>query len=201
MKPDNISEAAVSEAAAGIIEVGRRLYAAGMAAGNSGNISVRLGANAVLITPTGVCKGDLQADDLLLVDLAGRVLAGHPTRKPTSEAGMHLAVYRANAAVGAVIHAHSPYACAFALAGKTLADYRLAEITERLGQIPLLSYAPPGSSQLAEQVGAVAGVYTGALLAEHGPVVWAGDLREARYNMEELEGACRTVVLSTLLRS
>lgn len=205
MKLDNIhldiSEAAVSEAAAGIIEVGRRLYAAGMAAGNSGNISVRLGANAVLITPTGVCKGDLQAADLLLVDLAGKVLAGSNLRKPTSEAGMHLAVYRANAAAGAVIHAHSPYACAFALAGKTLADYRLAEITERLGDIPLLPYAPPGSNQLADQVGAVAAIHTGALLAEHGPVVWAGDLREARYNMEELEGACRTVTLAALLRS
>lgn len=188
----------INEATCGIIEVGRKLYAAGMAAGNSGNISVRLGANEVLLTATGVCKGDLTADDLVVLDLAGNVLAG--SRKPTSEAGMHLAVYRANAAAGAVIHAHSPYASAFALAGKTLADYRLAEITERLGAIPLLPYAPPGSALLAEQVGAVADMYTGALLAEHGPVVWAANLREARYDIEELEAACRVVTLAALLK-
>lgn len=180
-----------------IIAVGQKLYAAGMAAGNSGNISVRLG-DVVLLTATGVCKGDLTADDLVLLDLAGNVVQG--VRKPTSEAGMHLAVYRKNAAVRAVIHAHSPYAAAFALAGKTLADYRLAEITERLGEIPLLPYAPPGSGKLAEQVGAVADMYTGALLAEHGPVVWAENLREARYDIEELEAACRTVILAQVLR-
>lgn len=188
----------INEATCGIIEVGRKLYAAGMAAGNSGNISVRLGADEVLLTATGVCKGDLTAEDLVVLDLAGNVLAG--SRKPTSEVGMHLAVYRANAAAGAVIHAHSPYASAFALAGKTLADYRLAEITERLGAIPLLPYAPPGSALLAEQVGAVADMYTGALLAEHGPVVWAENLREARYDIEELEAACRVVTLAALLK-
>lgn len=189
---------AIDEAAAEIIDTGRKLYAAGMAAGNSGNISVRVSDNEVLMTPTGVCKGELVPEDLVLVDLDGRQLQG--VRRATSEGAMHLAVYRANEQTGAVIHAHSPYACAFALAGRTLNDYRLAEITERLGEIPLLPYARPGSSLLAEQVGAVAADCCGALLAEHGPVVWTANLREARYNIEELEAVCRTVILAAALQ-
>lgn len=191
------SEERLAQAAAEIVSVGQRLYAGGMAAGNSGNISVRLGDNAVLMTPTGVCKGDLTADMLVVLDMAGKVLWG--TRRPTSEAGMHLAVYRQTPAVGAVIHAHTPFAVAFALAGKTPGEYRLAEITERLGAIPLLPYAPPGSPALAEQTGAAAAKYGGALLAEHGPVIWDKNLREALYGIEELEAACKAVILSRLL--
>lgn len=186
-------------AAAELIAVGKRLYAGGMTAGNSGNISTRVGADKVLITPTGVCKGDLTAEMLVLVDMDGRILSG--VLKPTSELEMHLAVYRKNAAARAVVHTHSPYAAAFALAGESWAKYRLAEITERLGEIPLLAYAPPGSKKLAEQVADIADEYLGALLAEHGPVVWGESLKEAVYNIEELEAACKVILLSKLLKS
>lgn len=186
------------EAVAEVIAVGKKLYAAGMAAGNSGNISVRLSQDEVLMTPTGVCKGDLTPDMAVVLDMEGRQLFG--TMRATSEAGLHLAVYRQNPQAGAVIHAHTPCASAFALAGCDLHEYRLAEITERLGEIPLLPYAPPGSSRLAEQVGEVAARCTGAILAEHGPVIWGENLREALYGIEELEAACKVVLLSRLLK-
>lgn len=186
------------QAAEEIIATGRRLYAAGCAAGNSGNISVRLSENEVLITPTGVCKGDLAQDMLVVLDMAGKLISGE--MRPTSEAGLHLAVYRNNPVARAVIHAHTPCATAFALAGRTLADCRLAEVTERLKKIPLLPYAPPGSEGLACQVGEVAASVTGVIMAEHGPVVWGESLREALYGIEELEAACKTVILSRLLR-
>lgn len=188
----------LEQAAEEIIAVGKRLYAAGMAAGNSGNISVRLSENEVLMTPTGVCKGDLTRDMLVVLDMDGRQVSG--TMRPTSEGGLHLAVYRQNPQARAVIHAHTPCAAAFALAGRALREYRLAEITERLGDIPLLPYALPGSSRLAEQVGEVAASCGGALLAEHGPVIWDESLREALYGIEELEAACKVVLLSRLLR-
>lgn len=185
-------------AAAEVVSVGQRLLAAGLVAGNDGNISVRLSENEVLLTPTGVSKGELAQDSLVVVDMQGNVLSGR--LKPTSEWAMHLQVYWQNPAVRAVVHAHAPHATAFALAGKTLSGCRLAEVTECLGEIPLLPFAPPGSLKLAEQVGMAAQDYYGALLEAHGPVCWGGDLRQALYRMEELELACKIVLLAGLLK-
>lgn len=185
-------------AAAEVVAVGQRLLAAGLVAGNDGNISVRLSEDEVLLTPTGVSKGELAQDALVVVDMQGNVLSGK--LEPTSEWAMHLQVYRQNPAVRAVIHAHAPHATAFALAGKTLSGCRLAEVTECLGEIPLLSFAPPGSLKLAEQVGTAARDFNGALLEAHGPVCWGGTLRQALYRMEELELACKIVLLAGLLK-
>ncbi|MBQ3199790.1 MAG: class II aldolase/adducin family protein [Firmicutes bacterium] len=185
-------------AAAEVVAVGQRLLAAGLVAGNDGNISVRLSEDEVLLTPTGVSKGELAQDTLVVVDMQGNVLSGR--LKPTSEWAMHLQVYRQNPAAGAVIHAHAPHATAFALAGKTLSGCRLAEVTECLGEIPLLPFALPGSLKLAEQVGRAAADFHGALLEAHGPVCWGDNLRQALYRMEELELACKIVLLAGLLK-
>lgn len=182
------------QAAAEIVAAGQRLYTAGLVAGNDGNISVRLSEDEVLLTPTGLSKGELSPGKLVLVDMRGQVLAGN--LRPTSELAMHLSVYRHNPALRAVVHAHAPHATAFALAGRTLAGCRLAEVTECLGKIPLLPYAPPGSREMAEQAGEAAEAYRGALLAEHGPVFWGEDLRQAMYRLEEMELACKIVLLS-----
>lgn len=186
-------EAAAEE----ICAVGRRLLAAGMVAGNDGNISVRFSANEVLLTPTGVSKGELEPDRLALVNLQGELLSG---AQPSSELPLHLRVYQANPELNAVIHAHSPFAAAFALAGRTLTGCRLAEVTECLGEIPLLPYAQPGSQELAEGVGRAAQSFRGALMAEHGPVTWGENLRQALYRLEELELACKISWLAAQLK-
>lgn len=185
-------------AAADIVAAGARLYQAGLVAGNDGNLSVRLNENEVLLTPTGVSKGELAPDMLALVDMQGNVLAGR--LKPTSEWALHLAVYQHDPEVRAVIHAHAPYAAAFALAGRTLDGCKLAEVTECLGKIPLLPYAPPGSAELAEQVGLAAAGCRGALMAAHGPVCWGGDMQQALYRLEELELACKIVWLAEQMK-
>ncbi len=113
---------------------------------------------------------------------------------------MHLRVYQADPAARAVLHAHSPYATAFALAGRTLQS-RLPEVTECLGEIPLLPFAEPGTQQLADGVGqAVAQGARGALLAEHGCVVWGDSLSQALYRLEEMELACKIEWLASFLK-
>ena len=84
-------------------------------AANDGNLSVRVGENALWVTPTGVCKGDMTEDMLVKITLDGALLEG--TRKPSSETKMHLRIYRENPDVRAVVHAHPPAATAFAAAG------------------------------------------------------------------------------------
>ena len=100
---------------ADIVEVGRRMYARGYTASNDGNISVRLGADRLLMTPKSVCKGFMTPDMMCVTDLEGRKLQGD--RDPSSETLMHLEVYRQRPDGRAGVHAHPATATGFAVAG------------------------------------------------------------------------------------
>lgn len=97
-----------AQAKAEILDAGRKIYQRGLVAANDGNLSVRVGDNALWVTPTGVSKGAMTEDMLVKLSLDGTVLEG--TRKPSSETKMHLRIYQENPAVRAVVHAHPPAA-------------------------------------------------------------------------------------------
>ncbi|MCX6358056.1 MAG: class II aldolase/adducin family protein, partial [Candidatus Aureabacteria bacterium] len=101
-----------------IVEVCRRMYARGLISGSDGNVSIRLGSDRVLSTPSGCNKGFIAPADLIITDMDGRRLQG--SRKPTTELFMHLEAYRQRPDIGAVIHAHPPYTVAFSIAGQKL---------------------------------------------------------------------------------
>ena len=126
--PRPVGPAVSSEAElrADIVEVGRRLYARGYTASNDGNISVRLGPDRLLMTPTSVCKGFMTVEMMCITDLDGKKVAGE--RNPSSEMQMHLEVYRRRPDVNAVVHAHPPIATGFAVAGIPLDRAVLAEV-------------------------------------------------------------------------
>src|SRR4029078_12345702 len=88
-----------------IVEVGRLLYDRGLIVAPDGNISARLTEELVIATPSGACKGMLEPDDMVLVEMDGRVRGG---RRPSTEIQMHLAVYELRSDVRAVVHAHPP---------------------------------------------------------------------------------------------
>ena len=75
-----------------ICDIGRRIYDRGFAAANDGNITVRIGENEVLCTPTMHCKGFLKPEDIATVDMQGNQTAGR--KKRSSEALLHLEIYR-----------------------------------------------------------------------------------------------------------
>src|SRR5260221_12756949 len=133
-----------------IVEVGRRMYARGYTASNDGNISVRLGADRLLMTPKSVCKGFMTPDMMCITDLEGRKLQGD--RDPSSEMLMHLEVYRQRPDAQAVVHAHPPTATGFAVAGVPLDRAVLAEVVTTLGSIPIAEYATPSTKELPEAV-------------------------------------------------
>ena len=101
-----------------LCQVCRLLYDRGYVVGHDGNVSVRLGEGCLLITPSGVSKGRLEPDMLVVCDLEGRVLEGD--RYPSSEMAMHLLIYQERPDVGAVVHAHPPVSTAFAIRQKPL---------------------------------------------------------------------------------
>jgi len=168
-----------------IVEIGRRLYANGYVASNDGNISVRLSQNEIIITPTGVSKGSMGEDDLLLVNLAGEVLTG--ALKPTSEMKMHLAVYRLRPDAMAVVHAHPQKATAFAVAGIPLERVTLPEAAVALGPVRLADYGTPSTEEVPQAVERSLGDSDALLLANHGALTLGRDVYDAYNKMEILE--------------
>jgi len=188
-----------SEAAlrADIVEVGRRLYARGYTASNDGNISVRLDANRLLMTPKSVCKGFMDPAMMCITDLAGTKLAGD--RDPSSEMQMHLEVYRQRPDAMAVVHAHPPTATGFAVAGIPLDRAVLAEVITTLGSVPIADYATPSTKELPEAVRKYVKAHDGMLLANHGALTLGADLFGAYYKMETIEHFAKISLVARLL--
>ncbi|OFV92324.1 MAG: hypothetical protein A3G76_11820 [Acidobacteria bacterium RIFCSPLOWO2_12_FULL_65_11] len=182
---------------ADIVEVGRRMYARGYTASNDGNISVRLGADRLLMTPKGVCKGFMSPDMMCITDLAGVKLEGD--RDPSSEMLMHLEVYRQRPDVHAVVHAHPPTATGFAVAGIPLDRAVLAEVLATLGSIPIADYATPSTKELPEAVRKYIKAYDGMLLANHGALTVGPDLFGAYYKMETIEHFAKISLVARML--
>ena len=101
-----------------IVDIGRLVYQKGWVAANDGNITIRLDQDRILATPTGVSKGMMHVDDLIIVDMQGNKIEGRKER--TSEIAMHLTIYSMRPDIRSVVHAHPPVATGFATAGKAL---------------------------------------------------------------------------------
>ena len=168
-----------------IITVGKRMYDRGYVASNDGNISARIDDRKVLITPTGVSKGFMTADDLIVVDYNGKVIAG--TKKPSSEVMMHLQVYKDRPDVNSVCHSHPPYATGFAVAGIPLDKCILPEVIIVLGGIPLIEYGTPGTEEFYKPVLPLLKDYDAFLLANHGAMTIGKNVINAYHKMETLE--------------
>jgi L-fuculose-phosphate aldolase len=135
-------------------------------------------------------KADLKTSDLVPVDLSGRARGG--TRQPTTELDLHLALYRADPGIGAVVHAHPPIATGHAVAGVSLDCSALPELLLLMGRtVPLVPFAIPGTPEVGVGVAPLAARHHAALLANHGAVTWGTDLRMAQVRMESLEHAAR----------
>ena len=160
---------------------------------NDGTVSVRIGADQVLIPPSGVSKGRLTPDMLVVCDLEGRVLAGH--LHPSSESAMHLLVYRERPDVGAVVHAHPPAATAFSICRRPLAQHYLTETISGLGEVPVAPFALPSTSQVPDSLRPYVAGCNGALLANHGAIAWGRDLWHAFDRMEQVEQTAKIFAL------
>lgn len=177
-----------------ICEIGRRIYTRGFAAGNDGNISCRLDDQRLLCTPTMICKGFMRPDDLCVVDLAGKQLAGPRVR--TSEVLLHCEVYRGDPSATAVVHCHPPHATAFGIARQPIPSGILPEVEIFLGLVPTAPYDTPGSARFADTIRPFVGRAAAVVLSNHGTVSWGASPEVAFWNTEILDAYCRILVLS-----
>ena len=167
--------------------LGRRMWQRGWVAANDGNLSLRLPGDCLLITPTGVSKGFMEPEQMLVMDLEGRVLEQAEGCLPTTETAMHLACYRARGDIGGVCHAHPPAATAFACARKALEQPILSEIAMTLGRVPVAPYGQSGTEELPRAIVPLLERYDAVLLANHGALTVGADLEQAYYRMETVE--------------
>ena len=165
-----------------LVRFSRMLHRLGFMPGTSGNLSVRLDDQRLLVTPTGVSKFLLRSADMVIVDLQGRQLDGY--RKVTSEVSMHLAVYRHRDDVTAVIHSHPPIATAFACVGRGLDEMLCQEAVMTLGAVPLATYATTGTEEVAASLVPFIPDHDAILMANHGAVSYGSTLLEAFQKME-----------------
>jgi L-fuculose-phosphate aldolase len=195
-------------AAERLIRAGRRLGARGLIAAGEGNLSVRLDTDRLLVTPSGMRKDGLTADDLVVVWL------GHPDREavsrsgrgPSSDLAIHLALYAARPDIDAVAHAHLPAAMGLTLAGEVPDPAALPETALFIPRLPFLSLGVPGSDELA---GRIAGALSeppeplasAVLLERHGAVAVGRDPDHAVDRLELVEVLCRTWRDALLIRA
>ena len=181
-----------------VCQVGKLLYDRGYVAANDGNISVKVGEDRLLITPSGVSKGRMTPDMLLVTDLDGTVIEGN--RHPSSEGKMHLAVYRGRPDVKAVVHAHPPVSTAFAVCRRGLETPYLSELVAGLGQVPCTpSFAMLSTEEVPQSVRPYLADHNALLLANHGALAWGRDLWEAFDRLETVEHTAKIVLNAQLL--
>ena len=175
-----------------ICEIGRRMYAREFVAANDGNISVRVGPDRVIATPTLVSKGFMTPDMLVTVDMSGRVIEGG--RKPSSELKLHLKVYREREDVVAVVHAHPATATGFAVAHEPLDKAYMPELVVNLGSVPVAEYATPSTDEVPASIDRFVKNHNAVLLANHGVLTWGRDLFEAYFRLETIESYAKILL-------
>jgi len=198
----------LADATERLIRAGRRLGARGLISAGEGNLSVRLDADRLLVTPAGLRKDELTPDDLVVVRLGheDRDAVSRSGRGPTSDLAIHLAVHAARPDIGALAHAHLPAAMALTLAGEVPDPAALPETALLLPRLPFLSLGIPGSAELAGRIAVALSeppepLASAVLLERHGAVAVARDPQHAVDRLELVEVLCRTWRDALLIRA
>ncbi|CUR56124.1 putative class II aldolase [metagenome] len=178
-----------------MVQLGAALYDRGLTPGRTGNLSVRMD-DKIMITPTNACLGRLDPGRLAVTSLDGEPVEGD---LPSKELVLHRALYRNHPECAAVAHLHSTSAVAVSCLRGVRRDNALPPITPyfvmRVGRLPLIDYAPPGSAALEEHVSRASKNSRCLLMRHHGSLAAADSLESAVDAVEEIEETSRLYLL------
>ncbi|BCW35355.1 class II aldolase [Arthrobacter sp. StoSoilA2] len=178
-----------------LVRLARSLHQRGLTRGTSGNLSLRVDGG-MLVTPTNASLGELRTEDLAMVSGAGEHLSGG---RPSKEAFLHLAMYKARPQDHAAVHLHSTYATALSCLADLDDEDVLPPLTAyfvmRVGRLVRLPYFAPGDEGLGVTAQKAAASSRALLLANHGPIVSAPSLPQAVDAVEEVEETARLFFL------
>ena len=185
-----------SEARAAIVDVGKRVYQSGYVGANDGNISCRTVDGTIVVTPTGVSKGYMTPEIMVVMKLDGTVIG---PGKPSSEVKMHLRAYERNPDISGVVHVHPPISTAFGVLNLPMEQPMVAEGVLVTGNIPVAPYAKPGTNAVPDSITPFLMDYNGVLLERHGALTWGKDVYQALYRMEAMEHQAKIMLYTYLL--
>lgn len=177
-----------------IVEMGRRLYQREYIGAAEGNLSARLPGGKIVITPSGINKGFMKPDDLVVCDQAGKKIQGE--RKPSSEIKLHIAIYKWRVDITAICHAHPVYATAYSTARVALNRPILPEVLGTIGIVPLVRYGTPGTGDLPEAISRYVDRYDAFLLEAHGVVALGKTVEDAFNKIEIAERFARILFIA-----
>lgn len=181
-----------------VIEAAQEIAGKGLVTGTSGNISLRLPAQGevelMAITPTAKHYDTLSIDDIPIVDFSGKNVEGE--LKPSVETPLHIAIYQARKDVNAIIHTHSVFASAAAVAGLEIPVILEDQAALLGGDIKLAGYAPSGTPQMTANTLVALGARNAALLENHGAVGVGLTMRDAFTACELLEKTAEVYLLA-----
>lgn len=167
-----------------LVECVKSLYTIGLTTSVSGNHSIRDRDRWIWITPSGVPRYRMRADDLVRIELkTGKVVAG---RKPSVELNMHMDIYSSRPDINAIVHAHSPFTIGISISSEFRQVIEEAKIV--VGEPAVIANRPSGSIELAE---AVSGEFKrgarAVVVKNHGVIAGGMDIHHARAIVESLE--------------
>jgi L-fuculose-phosphate aldolase len=177
-----------------LVEIGRLLYDRQHVVAAQGNLSVKLGNDHFLATPSGRCKGWLAPADLVEIRADGTPRRGEG--RATSEWQLHREIYAQRADVFAICHAHSPFSTACAAVGLALDCRVLIEAALLLGDVPVAEPAIPGTPAVAASIRHLIRDHDAVLLGNHGVVAVGADLEAAFFRLESVEHLAQVTLLA-----
>jgi L-fuculose-phosphate aldolase len=179
-----------------VVNVSKMMYDKGMVNAFEGNVSVLKG-DKIYITPSGICKGFLTPDMIVVTDMEGQVLEGK--LKPSSELMLHINSYKHRPGIKSVVHAHSPHATAFALANLPIESKSYTEMIMLFEKIPLAEYGIPSTDEIFDGVKKYISDYDIVLLANHGIMAVGKDVYDAYFKLEAAESIAKVLILARQL--
>ncbi|MFC1558814.1 class II aldolase/adducin family protein, partial [candidate division KSB1 bacterium] len=182
-----------------MIKVCKRLYDREFVTAQDGNVTIKLGENRFLATPSGFCKGDLTESDLVVCDKNGDKIAGK--YRVSSEIRIHIEAYNQRPDINAVVHAHPAMATAFSLAGVSLAQCILPEVVLSLGSIPTTEYATPTTDEGPGVIKDLIKNHDAMILDRHGSLTVGRDIWDAYYKLEKIEHTAKVTLAAKKLGS
>jgi L-fuculose-phosphate aldolase len=178
-----------------LIEVGKLLYQKNYITGTEGNLSIRISREEILTTRSGVCKGSMSSDDLVLVNHVGKTIGSDLT--PSTEFKMHLEVYKNRPEINAIVHAHPEFVISLSLAGINFDKQYLPESALMLGKVPIAKYARPSTAQVPKSIKPYLQKTDIIILDRHGSLAYGKSLMEAFYKTEILEKTAKIIWLAS----
>lgn len=177
-------------------EFGARLWQRGLIGAAEGNISVRLPDGTILCTPSGVSKGHLVPEQLVVIDAAGAPLRGGA---PSTEIRLHVRALAKRPDCKAVVHAHPPVATAFSVAERGIPDNVLPEAAYMLGPVALVPFSMPGTDEVPDRLEPFLANHKTFLLSHHGAATLGDSIEDAYNRMETLERVATVLLTAELL--